>query len=56
VAAEREADLVQQVVAPLRRHHNPRARAGAEATARELAGLSARLHAALVLSGLRLRS
>ncbi|MGW8379530.1 MerR family transcriptional regulator [Streptomyces sp. ODS28] len=54
-AAEREADLVEQIVAPLRRHRNPRTRAGAEATAREVAGLSARLHAALVLSVLRVR-
>ena len=46
-AAEREAGLVEQVVAPLRRHRNPQTRAHAEATARELAALSVRLHAAL---------
>ena len=54
-AAEREADLVEQVVAPLRRHRNPQTRAHAEATARELATLAVRLHAALVESALRTR-
>ncbi|MBP0458205.1 transcriptional regulator FtsR [Streptomyces montanisoli] len=51
-AAEREAGLVEQVVAPLRRHRNPQTRAHAEATTRELAGLSVRLHAALVKTAL----
>ena len=32
-AADREAGLVEQVVAPLRRHRNPQTRAHAEATA-----------------------
>ncbi|WP_406473859.1 MerR family transcriptional regulator [Streptomyces platensis] len=54
-AAEREAGLVEQVVAPLRRHRNPQTRAHAEATARELATLSVRLHAALVQIALRVR-
>ncbi|MEV5485859.1 MULTISPECIES: MerR family transcriptional regulator [unclassified Streptomyces] len=54
-AAEREAGLVEQVVAPLRRHRNPQTRAHAEATARELATLSVRLHAALLQSALRVR-
>ncbi len=54
-AADRDAGLVEQVVAPLRRHRNPQTRAHAESTARELAGLSVRLHAALVHSALRLR-
>ncbi|WP_372406206.1 MerR family transcriptional regulator [Streptomyces luteireticuli] len=54
-AADREAGLVEQVVAPLRRHRNPQTRAHAEATARELAGLSVRLHAALVQSALQQR-
>ncbi|MGP3985045.1 transcriptional regulator FtsR [Streptomyces sp. KR80] len=54
-AADREADLVEQVVAPLRRHRNPQTRNHAEATARELASLSVRLHAALVQSALRAR-
>ncbi|MGW2331848.1 transcriptional regulator FtsR [Streptomyces sp. NPDC001700] len=52
-AAEREAGLVEQVVAPLRLHRNPQTRAHAEASARELATLSVRLHAALVQSALR---
>ncbi|MEU0304367.1 MerR family transcriptional regulator [Streptomyces sp. NPDC006175] len=52
-AAEREAGLVEQVVAPLRRHRNPQTRAHAEATAKELADLSVRLHAALVQSALK---
>jgi DNA-binding transcriptional MerR regulator len=52
-AADREADLVEQVVAPLRRHRNPQTRNHAESTARELATLSVRLHAALVESALR---
>ncbi len=54
-AAERDAGLVEQVVAPLRRHRNPQTRAHAESTARELAALSVRLHAALVHSALRPR-
>ncbi len=54
-AADREAGLVEQLVAPLRRHRNPQTRAHAETTARELAGLSVRLHAALVEAALRVR-
>ncbi len=54
-AADRDAGLVEQVVAPLRLHRNPQTRAHAESTARELASLSVRLHAALVHSALRLR-
>lgn len=54
-AADREAGLVEQVVAPLRRHRNPQTRLHAEATARELASLSVRLHAAMVQSALRVR-
>lgn len=53
--AEREVALIDQVVAPLRRHRNPQTRAHAEATARELATLSVRLHAAMVQAGLRSR-
>ncbi|MEU0133344.1 MerR family transcriptional regulator [Streptomyces sp. NPDC006296] len=52
-AAEREAGLVEQVVAPLRRHRNPQTRVHAEATARELADLAVRLHAALVQTALK---
>ncbi|PIM66141.1 MerR family transcriptional regulator, partial [Streptomyces sp. JV178] len=47
-AADREAGLVEQVVAPLRRHRNPQTRAHAEDRTRELAGLTVKLHAALV--------
>ncbi|MGE7437427.1 MULTISPECIES: transcriptional regulator FtsR [Kitasatospora] len=54
-AADREVALVEQVVAPLRRHRNPQTRAHAEATARELATLSVRLHAAMVQAGLKAR-
>ncbi|WNF25896.1 MerR family transcriptional regulator [Streptomyces sp. C11-1] len=54
-SADREAGLVEQVVAPLRRHRNPQTRAHAEATANELAELSVRLHAALVQTALRSR-
>jgi DNA-binding transcriptional MerR regulator len=54
-AAEREVALVDQVVAPLRRHRNPQTRAHAETTARELATLAVRLHATMVQAGLRSR-
>lgn len=54
-AADREAGLVEQVVAPLRRHRNPQTRAHAEATMKELAGLSVRLHEALVRTALGVR-
>ncbi|MFE3073987.1 MerR family transcriptional regulator [Streptomyces sp. NPDC059247] len=54
-AADREAGLIEQVVAPLRRHRNPQTRAHAEATARELAAQSVRLHAALVQTALGVR-
>jgi DNA-binding transcriptional MerR regulator len=54
-AADREIGLVEQVVAPLRRHRNPQTRMHAESTARELAALSVRLHAALVQSAMRAR-
>ncbi|PLW66797.1 MerR family transcriptional regulator, partial [Streptomyces sp. DJ] len=37
-------------------HRNPQTRAHAEATAREIAALSTRLHAALVRAGLRMRT
>ncbi|MET9483326.1 MerR family transcriptional regulator [Streptomyces sp. NPDC006638] len=51
-AAQREAGMVEQVVAPLRRHRNPQTRAHAEATTRELATLSVKLHAALFRTAL----
>ncbi|WP_328869923.1 MerR family transcriptional regulator [Streptomyces sp. NBC_00287] len=54
-AADREAGLVDQVVAPLRRHRNPQTRAHAEARTKELAGLTVKLHAALVKTALGVR-
>ena len=54
-AADREAGLVDQVVAPLRRHRNPQTRTHAEARTKELAGLTVRLHAALVQTALGVR-
>ncbi|MDQ0936117.1 transcriptional regulator FtsR [Streptomyces turgidiscabies] len=54
-AAEREAGLVDQVVAPLKRHRNPQTRALAEARSKELAGLTVKLHAALVRIALGVR-
>jgi DNA-binding transcriptional MerR regulator len=52
-AADREVGLFAQLLAPLMRQSDPAARARAAETARELAALSQRLHAALVRSGLR---
>ncbi len=54
-AADREAGLVDQVVAPLRRHRNPQTRAHAEARTKELASLTGKLHSALVQSALGVR-
>lgn len=54
-AADRESGLIEQVVSPLRRHRNPQTRAHAEATMKELAGLSVRLHEALVQTALGVR-
>ncbi|MEU3985597.1 MerR family transcriptional regulator [Streptomyces sp. NPDC026672] len=54
-AADREAGLVDQVVAPLKRHRNPQTRAHAQARTEELAELTVRLHAALVRTALGLR-
>jgi len=52
-AADREVGLFAQLIAPLARQNDPVARARAAETARELAGLSQQLHAALVRVGLR---
>jgi DNA-binding transcriptional MerR regulator len=52
-AADREAGLVEQVVAPLRRQRGPEAAGRADETAREVAELCIRLHAALVSSALQ---
>ncbi|MGN9796282.1 transcriptional regulator FtsR [Streptomyces sp. NPDC054847] len=54
-SADRDAGLVEQVVAPLRRHRNPQTRAHAEATTKELVTLSVKLHAALVQTALGVR-
>ncbi len=54
-AADREAGLVDQVVAPLKLHRNPQTRAHAEARTKEIAGLTVRLHAALVQTALGVR-
>ncbi|MFI5687046.1 MerR family transcriptional regulator [Streptomyces sp. NPDC051636] len=54
-AADREAGLVDQVVAPLKRHRNPQTRAHAEACTKELAALTVKLHAALVQTALGVR-
>ena len=47
-AAERETSLIEQVVAPLLRPRSPGATARAGQTARDIAALTIRLHAALV--------
>ncbi|WP_399882615.1 MerR family transcriptional regulator [Streptomyces sp. BBFR51] len=54
-AADRDAGLVDQVVAPLKRHRNPQTRAHAQARTKELAGLAVQLHAALVQTALGVR-
>ncbi|GAA3782898.1 MerR family transcriptional regulator [Streptomyces coacervatus] len=54
-AADREAGLVDQVVAPLKRHRNPQTRAHAQARTKELAALTVKLHAALVQTSLGVR-
>ncbi|WP_419993070.1 MerR family transcriptional regulator [Streptomyces boninensis] len=51
-AADREAGLIEAVVAPLKVHRNPRTRARAENTAHELVSLASRLHEALVRAAL----
>lgn len=52
-AAEREADLMAQVVGPLLRQRSPDARVRAEEVARELGATALRLHTALVRAQLR---
>ncbi|QNS07451.1 transcriptional regulator FtsR [Streptomyces xanthii] len=54
-AADREAGLVDSVVAPLKVHRNPQTRALAQARAKELAGLTVKLHATLVQTALGVR-
>jgi DNA-binding transcriptional MerR regulator len=53
VAADREAALVEQIVAPLLRRRDARAKADAEGTLRDLVALTSRLHQALVTASLR---
>jgi hypothetical protein len=54
-AADRDAALVDQAVAPLRRHPSPDTREEARVRTRELAGLAARLHSALLQTALGVR-
>ena len=52
-AAEREADLLEQLVAPLLRARSEEARARATEQLQDLAGLSVQLHTALLEARLR---
>ncbi|MGP3991672.1 transcriptional regulator FtsR [Streptomyces sp. 3N207] len=52
-AADRQLDLVEQLVAPLRHHPDQRTRTHAETTADELTDLSVRLYGAFVESAVR---
>jgi DNA-binding transcriptional MerR regulator len=52
-AADREVGLVEAAVAPTLRQRSPGAHARAAETAKEIASLSLKLHAALVSAGLR---
>jgi DNA-binding transcriptional MerR regulator len=51
-AAEREISFIEQLVAPVLRQRKPQARQQAGQTAREIAALTLRLHAALVEAAL----
>lgn len=53
LAADREAALVAQIVAPIAKSRDAGARARADETVRELAALSLTLHACLVKAGVR---
>lgn len=52
-AADREIGLIEAAVAPTMRQRSPGAHARAAETAKEIASLSLKLHAALVSAGLR---
>jgi DNA-binding transcriptional MerR regulator len=52
-SADREVGLLEQIVAPLYRHHDAESRGRADETVRELAALSVGLHTLLVKAGLR---
>ncbi len=54
-SADREIDLFEQVVAPVRRQRDAGAQARAQQTVRDLATLVLRLHTTLVRDGLRRR-
>ena len=51
-SVERETALIEQVVAPMLRQRSPGARDRAGRTAREIAAITLRLHAALIEAGL----
>ncbi|MFJ2032153.1 MerR family transcriptional regulator [Streptosporangium sp. NPDC087985] len=53
VAAEREAGLVEQAIAPLLRRRGPGAISQTDETAREISGLLLELHASLLRSAVR---
>ncbi|MEO5874096.1 MAG: MerR family transcriptional regulator, partial [Streptosporangiaceae bacterium] len=52
-AAEREVDLIEQMIAPLLRRRGPGAHEHAGETAHEISALALKLHTALVCAGLR---
>lgn len=52
-SADREVGLLEQIVTPLQKQHDPDARARADEVVRELAALSVTLHTLLVKAGLR---
>ncbi|GAA3191925.1 MerR family transcriptional regulator [Actinocorallia longicatena] len=52
-AAERELDLIEQMIAPLLRRRSPGAHEAAGETARAISGLALALHTALISAGLR---
>ncbi|CAM5516956.1 MerR family transcriptional regulator [Streptomyces sp. DSM 41037] len=54
-AADREASLVEQIVAPLRLHRNPQTRAHAQERTRELAELTTSLHSVFFQAALGVR-
>ena len=51
-SVERETALIEQVVAPMLSQRSPGARDRAGRTAREIAAITLRLHAALIEAGL----
>ncbi|RBM22605.1 MerR family transcriptional regulator [Prauserella sp. PE36] len=52
-SADREVGLLEQIVAPVYRHHDADAKARADELVRELAALSVALHTLLVKAGIR---